>query len=211
MSGALSDSGLMPVHPVGHYQGRLLVLDHTGRLVDLSASALGRRSVLRDLFGDERFLSSRFPQFDRHGNRLIGFDRWTCIGWLVRESHRRGLIDPTTLAVRGVGVWRDGGRLAVHLGDRVLFMPGDGGVSTMHDTWSAGRRAIYASRPAMSAPRLPATAKTAQRAERLFGMWRWSVSWRGTNSDWHLVGSRPVGCRDRFASARRYRWCSRLR
>jgi hypothetical protein len=175
MAGAPCDSNLSPVHPVGQYQGRLYVFDHTGRLVSLSASALGRRSALRSLFGDDEFLTNRFPRVGKRGNRLAGFDLWTCRGWLLAESHRRGLFDPTALAIRGVGVWPDAGGVAVHVGSRVLIMPGDGGLLKMRKTWFADRYAIWAPRPEMPAPGSAAAASVAQHVESFLRMWQWSV------------------------------------
>jgi hypothetical protein len=130
--------------------------------------------VIRSLFGDDRFLARRFPLLGRRGDPLAGFDLWACSLWLLAECDRHGLLDPTPLAVRGVGVWPDGGGIAVHLGNRVVFISGDGGLPKMRKTWFTHRRAIFAPRPAMPAPGLAADAKTAQRIEKFFRVWRWS-------------------------------------
>ena len=175
MSGAPCDAYTSPVRPVGQYQGRLYAFDHTGRLVSLGASALGRRLMLRSLFGDDEFLARRFPRLGKRGNRLAGFDLWACSGWLLAESQRCGLFDPTALAIRGVGVWPDGGGVAVHIGDRVLIMPGDGGLPKMRKTLFVDRYAIWAPHPEMPAPGAASDANVAQHVESFFRMWPWSI------------------------------------
>jgi hypothetical protein len=166
-----------PIHPIGHRDGKYFFFDRYGQLVELGAHALGQQAPVIALFGGGnamKWLCERFPA-PRRSSRTA-FDVAACNNWLVDECGRAGLIDPYRLPVRGQGVWIAGGKLALHLGEHVLFEPDCGASTTMRRTWFADDAALWAPRSAIPMPAPSVSAHVAQQVEQMFSKWCWAIA-----------------------------------
>jgi hypothetical protein len=175
LPGKPRDPGSCPVRPVGHRKGQFYFFDRAGEFIELSATAVGQAQSIIALFGREsgfEWLRNKFPNFDKDGNWTDGFNVRRANMWLVDQCNVAGLFDPNTLPMRDHGVWLANGTLAVHVGDRVLFI-GDSGAIEERPAGFADRGALWPSNAAVPPPVPACAAEVAQQVERLFGNWHW--------------------------------------
>jgi hypothetical protein len=170
------DPGPAPVRPIGHRDGQFYFFDRYGQLRGLAAQALGQASQVIALFGGGsamEWLRNRFPHFDKDGNWTKGFNTRDCNSWLVDQCGQNGLFDPDKLPVRGHGIWRAQGGIAIHTGDAVVFVGEDGRPLETCDAGFAARGALWPARDKVTPPAPASDAETAQQVERMFAKWHW--------------------------------------
>ena len=128
-----------PVKPLGIRSGMdgeitCFYLDSLGQLVGLGANNKHGKNSMIALYGpaswwlEEQFPQWSAPQYEGRGNNrkmvkaseIVGFDQAEASRALIEECVRRGIFDPAG-RMRGRGAHAlEGGRLAVHYGDKVL-------------------------------------------------------------------------------------------
>ena len=170
------DPGPSPVRPIGHRMMRFYFFNRSGELVELAAQALGQKSVLRALFGGadaEAYLRNRWPHFDKDGNWTQGFNTSACSGWLTDSCIDLGIFDPDRLPLRGHGVWRAQGAIAIHVGGKVIFLAEDGQPLETRPAGFATRGALWPAQDDVPPPAPACDAATAQQVERMFARWNW--------------------------------------
>ncbi len=95
---------------MGHDNGIYYYLPRgSGQIVELSATAHSKTNLYRLAplsWWEERFGGPRGVSWDHAANALLQF------------SHQRGIFSTETM-LRGAGVWRDKGRIVVHMGDKL--------------------------------------------------------------------------------------------
>ena len=157
-----------PVAFLGQQKGTFWFFDHMGQLRDLQARQLAMKAEIVALFGaaGARWLAEEFPAFDKEGNPTGDFKVSAVNLWIVEQSARVKLFDPSTPR-RGVGLWRAGDVAALHLGDRILW----------GDTWrSPGFRdagALWPAHPPAAQAAAPATPQDCRNLEGLLARWHW--------------------------------------
>lgn len=104
----------LPFLPLGHDRGRFFFYSHNaGQVRDFAARDLLQLGSLLELapLGD---LQAAWPSQSETGVHLR-----RAADDLVQACYLRGVYDP--LRVRGRGCWLDGGRVVLHLGDRLVI------------------------------------------------------------------------------------------
>ena len=170
------DPGPSPVRAIGLRGGAFFLFDCMGQMREIGAQALGQGSPIAALFGGDvgmEWLRNRFPHYDREGVWTGGFNVRDCGHWLMGECVRKGLFDPDKLPIRGHGVWIAQGVIAVHTGNKVLFMtePPEERAAGFRD-----RGALWPALAELTPPAPALSAELAQQVERMFTKWHW----------WHL-------------------------
>jgi hypothetical protein len=167
------DPGPCPVRAVGLRGGAAYFFDRMGQLREVPAQALGQPSQVLFLFGGlagADWLRNKFPHYDREGAWTAGFEIRQCNTWLIEECAQAGLFDPDRLPIRGHGVWIAQGCIAVHTGNKVIFM------TVPPEERSAGfrdRGALWPAQPELTPPAPALPAELAQQVERMFTRWHW--------------------------------------
>jgi len=161
-----------PVTVLGNSPRHLYFFNPQGQFVQYGARELEQWGALRKLFGLQwRWCRKHFPQRDEN-NRVTGFNARSVFGFLVDKSEEAGLFD-ARLPRRGVGVWREGGEVLVHLGRRVLDLR----TGAERAAGFMAHRALWPAEPsgAVPAPVFDAAGgEDVAEVESLVGRWSWS-------------------------------------
>lgn len=165
-----------PVGFLGQRQGSFWFFDYLGEIRSLSARGISQRPEVAALFGEvgAAWLAEQFPAKDKEGNPIAGQFQISRVNlWIIGESGRVGLFNPD-MPRRGIGVWRVGPRIVLHLGNTIRW--GRAGPEEL-DIWRRpGFREDGALWPALHAaakPARPATLEQARKMEALFRRWNW--------------------------------------
>lgn len=118
-----------PVRALGHRAGVYYFLSPIGERREFRASDFTLNGVASLFEGDMTWMSAHFPRTDKKGNATDGYELTEAVTCLIAACAEKGLLSPN-IAVRGVGVWRDGGfedakaGLVVHSGDMIFRTAG---------------------------------------------------------------------------------------
>lgn len=176
------DAESCPVTALGRLKGRYFFFSPSGEERELTVRQLYKREGLEDLFeGDLRWLQEWFHN-DEGALHVFSAGRW-----LLRACVAAGLFDPE-MPRRGPGVWRQGARLVVHTGDRVLI---DGFEPRRAGFREADMLYPLAPRVRPPAPH-PATATDGARLRESVALWRFEDS-RGPDLVTGLIGLSHLG------------------
>lgn len=179
------DIGPPPFTPLGCDGLSYSIMKHGGQVVELAAKEMAHNAIV-GLCGDagDGWLWKAFPQYDRDGDRVVGWALKAAVRYIIRECSKAGWFDPYE-DYRGVGVWRyDPGRppepddppVIVHCGD-VLWTGEVARGRLPRPQWFRpgrwGRHVYGGARPQMRPADAPATAAEVGELLALFGSWHW--------------------------------------
>lgn len=168
-----------PVGFLGQRDDGFYFFDYLGQIRVLTAQKIGQSAQIAALFGGAgcAWLAEKFPAKDKDGNTIPGqFATRRVNLWIIEESGRLGLFNPD-MARRGIGVWRVGPRVVLHLGNTIRWgraRPEE------PDVWRRpGFReddALWPALPAAAKPARPASAAKAAEFEAMLRRWNWRES-----------------------------------
>jgi hypothetical protein len=105
---------LKHVNPLGVYEGNYAFYPKSLRSIKvISANNLLQEATMLSII-DEDMLYKHFPKIDKETGATVGYNAKKAGVFLMNECHKRGLCDPER--IRGIGVWKDGGRIVVNTG-----------------------------------------------------------------------------------------------
>lgn len=157
-----------PFTPLGKGGAIYWFFDASGEIVSLTARALGQwQDVLSLCGGNEAWLSTWFPAFDRDGAPTAGFNVRQVAAAIMRRAQELPAFDASEPR-RRYGLWPVPGGAALHLGKTVIWCgePMRAGFSKAGALWPA-----MAQRPA---PEAPASAEVGQQLEAVLRRWNWA-------------------------------------
>lgn len=176
-----------PVKALGHHDGVYYFLSSSGELRTMKVREFSANGMLSLFAGDAAWMIRRFPRLDDEGKPINDFVLRGVVGYLIRQSEKAGIYDPS-IKLRRRGVWRgrpgaDGRPAAVlHAGNRIARV--DGGAVEWHPAGWRDGRVVYPAAPRMDLPNFaaPATAADGARLLDCIKLWRF----RGGDADARL-------------------------
>jgi hypothetical protein len=170
----------MPITVLGLWGDHYWFIDAVGQRVSRTPQQMLAKGPLMGLFhGNTAWPEVAAPVNDKEGQPILGAVHFDRLGMLLmRACAARPLYNPDT-PLRGVGVWRVGDTVLVHLGNRILDL-GTGraiapGFSRGNAVWPAWQARLP--KASASAPELPPPAPASLGAElvRRLGLWTWEA------------------------------------
>ncbi|UPY35505.1 hypothetical protein [Sediminicoccus sp. KRV36] len=168
-----------PVGFLGQRDDGFYFFDYLGQIRVLNAQKIGEAAQIAALFGGAgcAWLAEKFPAKDKEGNPVPGqFATRKVNIWIIEESGRLGLFAPD-MQRRGIGVWRVGARVVLHLGNTIRWGRAK---PEEPDVWRRpGFReddALWPALPAAAKPARPASPEQVRKLETLLRRWNWRES-----------------------------------
>ncbi|MBS7789261.1 hypothetical protein KTR66_04610 [Roseococcus sp. SDR] len=150
--------------------------DYLGQIRELTARKIGQSGEIAALFGAKgcEWLAREFPARDKEGEIIPDqFAVRRVNYWIIRRSGALGLFNKD-MPRRGIGVWRVGPRVVLHVGNRILWgrrKPGE------DDVWrDPGFReddALWPALPPVPCPDRAATPGQLARLQEMLRRWNW--------------------------------------
>jgi hypothetical protein len=165
-----------PVGFLGQLGDGFFFFDYLGQLRELTAQKIGQAAQIAALFGGAgcEWLADRFPARNKEGEVIPGQFAVRRVNlWIIEESGRLGLFNPE-MPRRGIGVWRVGPRVVLHLGNTIRW--GRAKPEEM-DAWrKPGFRedgALWPALPPASRPARPASTAQMGQLQTMLRRWNW--------------------------------------
>lgn len=165
-----------PVGFLGTRKGSYFFFNTLGEDIELTAQKIGDARQIAALFGGAgcAWLATQFPAKDKDGNTVPGqFATRRVNLWIIEESERAGLFD-RDIPRRGLGVWRVGPRVVLHLGNTIRWGRAK---PEEPDVWRRpGFRednALWPALHAASRPSRPASIAQVETFQAMLRRWNW--------------------------------------